>query len=138
LSLGLALRRRALGAALALGLGLVACGTPQARYDVIAPDVYVGAERSCRDLELSDVRCTAIILRAIVELDEARQGHAAVKSRSLHAEGEPPSGTTPAPRTQDLPAIVVFVLEDGQRVAIPIFCPRGGSMTDNACNPRVQ
>ena len=105
---------------------------------MIAPDVYVGAERSCRDLDLSDVRCTAIILRAVVELDEARPGHAAVKSRSLHADGQPPAGTTPAPRTVDVPAIVVFLLEDGKRVAVPILCPRGGSTTDNACNPRVQ
>jgi hypothetical protein len=123
---------------LSLGVFLATCGTPQASYDVIAPGVYVGAERSCRDLELSDVRCTAIILRAVIELDEARPGHAAVKSRSFHAEGQPPSGVSPAPRTVDVPAIVVFLLEDGKRVAVPIFCPRGGSTTDNACNPRVR
>jgi hypothetical protein len=134
----LSLRRRGIAAVLALGFVLAGCGTPQASYDVIAPNVYVGAERSCRDLELSDVRCTAIILRAVKELGEARPGHAAVKSRSLHADGQPPSGVTPAPRTEDVPAIVVFVLEDGKQVAVPIFCPRGGSTTDNACNPRVQ
>jgi len=32
----------------------------------------------------------------------------------------------------------VFELEDGSRIAVPILCPRGGSTTDNACNPRVQ
>jgi hypothetical protein len=131
-------RRLAVALGIALGFVLAGCGTPQASYDVIAPNVYVGAERSCHDLELSDVRCTAIILRAVKELDEARPGHAAVKSRSLHADGQPPSGVSPAPRTEDVPAIVVFVLEDGMQVAVPIFCPRGGSTSDNACNPRIQ
>ena len=122
---------------LGLGVLLAGCGSPPV-YDVIVPNVYVGPERSCRDLDLSDVRCTAIILRAVVELDDARPGHAGVKSRSLHQEGGPPSGVTPAPRTEDVPAIVVFLLEDGNRVAVPILCPRGGSTTDNACNPRVR
>jgi hypothetical protein len=134
---GLPVRWR-LATGLALGLVLAACGAPQPSYDVIAPNVYVGAERTCGDLELSDVRCTAIILRAVMELDEARPGHAAIRSRSLHAEEQPPSGVSPAPRTEDVPAIVVFVLDDGTRVAVPVFCPRGGSTSDNACNPRVQ
>ena len=123
---------------LSLGVALAACGTPQASYDVIAPDVFVGAERSCRDLDLSDVRCTAIVLRAVKELDTARAGHAAVKTRSFHEEGQPPAGVSVPPRTTEIPAIVVFALEDGKQIAVPIFCPRGGSTTDNACNPRVQ
>lgn len=132
------MRRRAAALGIALGFVLAGCGTPQASYDVIVPDVYVGPERSCRDLEFSDVRCTAIVLRAAKELDEARPGHAAVKSRSIHADGQPPSGVSPAPRTEDVPAIVVFVLEDGTQVAVPVFCPRGGSTSDDACNPRIQ
>lgn len=131
------MRRRRL-AGLILGLSLAACGTPQANYDVIAPDVYVGAERSCSDLELSDVRCTAMVLRAATELEEARPGHAAVKSRSFHAVGQPPAGVSVPPRTTEIPAIVVFALEDGKLVAVPIVCPRGGSTADNACNPQVR
>jgi hypothetical protein len=134
----LSLTWRLLAACVAFGLLLAACGTPQASYDVIAPDVYVGAERSCRDLDLSDVRCTAIVLRAVIELDEARPGHAAVETRSFHEEGQPPAGASVPPRATEIPAIVVFGLEDGKQVAVPIFCPRGGSTTDNACNPRVQ
>ena len=95
MSLGFRARRRGVALGIALGFVLAACGTPQASYDVIAPNVYVGAERSCRDLELSDVRCTAIILRAVRELDEARPGHAAVKSRSLHADGYPVAVVNP-------------------------------------------
>jgi hypothetical protein len=134
----LSLTRRLAAAGFAFGLSLAACGTPQPSYDVIVPNVYVGPERSCPELELSAVRCTTMILRAARELDDARPGHAAVKSRSIHADGQPPSGVSPAPRTEDLPAIVVFVLEDGRQVAVPIFCPRGGSTTDDACNPRIQ
>jgi hypothetical protein len=125
-------------AGLAIALVVAACGTPQASYDVLVSNVFVGAERSCADLELSDVRCTAIILRAARELDDMRPGHALVKSRSLHEKGQPPAGASVAPLTEDVPAIVVFVLADGTQVAIPILCPRGGSTTDNACNPRVQ
>jgi hypothetical protein len=125
-------------AGLILGLSLAACGTPPANYDVIAPDVYVGPERSCGDLGLSDVRCTAMVLRATTELEKARPGHAAVKSRSFHAVGQPPAGASVPPRTTEIPAIVVFALEDGKQVAVPIVCPRGGSTTDNACNPQVR
>jgi hypothetical protein len=134
----LSLNRRGLAAVLAVGLAVVACGGPQQSYDVVAPNVYVGAERSCHDLAMSDVRCTAIVLRAVKELDTERPGHAAVKSRSFHEEGQPPSGASAPPRTTDLPVIVVFALEDGKQVAVPIFCPRGGSTADNACNPRVK
>ena len=134
----MSLRPRGIAAVLVLGFVLAGCGTPQASYDVIAPNVYVGPERSCHDLGLSDVRCTGIILRAVAELDTARPGHAAVKSRSIHDEGQPPSGVSPAPRTEDVPAIVVFVLEDGKQVAVPIFCPRAGSTSEDACNPRIQ
>lgn len=129
---------RGLAVGLALGFVLAGCGTPQASYDIIAPDVYVGAERSCSDLELSDVRCTAMVLRAATELEKERPEHAAVKSRSFHAVGQPPAGASAPPRTTEIPAIVVFALEDGKQVAVPIVCPRGGSTTDNACNPQVR
>lgn len=101
------------------------------------PAVSVGAERSCHDLGLSDVRCTAIILRAAKGLDTARPGHAAITGRALHAAGPVPVGASADPTTE-VAAIVVFSLADGRQVAIPTVCPKNGSTSDPVCNPQLQ
>jgi hypothetical protein len=37
-----------------------------------------------------------------------------------------------------VPGVVVFTLEDGSRVGVPLLCPREPSDADQACDPRVQ
>lgn len=139
------LPRRLLGLALA---GLVAaCQTTVSpspapssapSYDVVEPGVVVGPERTCDQLQLSDIRCTILQLRAAADLEAERPGHADVATRTLHAEGDPPAGTTRPPRTTTIPVIVVFTLQDGTRIAVPTHCPRDGAADDQGCDPRVR
>jgi len=106
--------------------------------DVTEPGILVGAQRSCAELELSDIRCTTLVLRAAAALDAARPDHADVTGQTLHEEGNPPAGTTLPPRTTTIPLIVVFTLEDGRRVAVPTHCPREPAAGDQGCDSRVR
>ncbi len=101
------------------------------------PRVSVGAERTCEELELSEIRCSLLTLRAARELDTARPEHPRVTDRSLHEAGDTPSGQEPLPDSLVVPAVVVFTLEGGARVGVPLFCPRDADGSDQACDPRI-
>jgi hypothetical protein len=121
-----------------LALALAACqAAPPPSVEPIDPRVSVGAARSCHELGLSDVRCTLLRLRAAKTFEEARP-EAVVASQELHEAGTPPHGQSPIPGSQTVPVVVVFILEDGARVSVPVLCPRNPSGNDPACNPQVQ
>ena len=121
---------------LGLLVALGACGGQT--VDMTDPRVTAGAERSCEQLELSEIRCSLLTLRAAQELDTARPGHARVADRAMHEAGDPAAGQERLPATLVVPAVVVFTLEDGQRVGVPLICPRDADGSDRACDPRVQ
>jgi hypothetical protein len=130
------LRRRATVAlAVLVAVAASGCGGPAPSYDVTEPNVFVGAERTCAELDLSTLRCNAVQLRAASELEKLRPGHVPVAKRTLHQKGSAPAGASVPPLTQDVAAIVVFELQDGTRIAVPVLCPRGGTTSDDACNP---
>lgn len=119
-------------------LAVVFAGCSGQPVDMTDPRVSAGAERSCAELELSEIRCSLLTLRAASELDTARPGHARVTGRTLHEEGDRPAGQEPVPDSLLVPAVVVFVLEGGERIGVPLFCPRSSDGADRACDPRVQ
>ena len=121
----------------ALLLGACQQATPDVD-DVTEPGVVVGAQRTCAELDLSDIRCTTLVLRAAATLDAERPDHADVTGQTLHEEADPPAGTTNPPRTTTIPLIVVFTLEDGSRVAVPTHCPREPASGDQGCDLRVR
>ncbi|HVL53306.1 MAG TPA: hypothetical protein VM344_03515 [Vitreimonas sp.] len=127
--------RRVLLALLA-GL-LAACQAFPAPIQMTDPRVTAGAERSCEQLGLSDIRCTLLILRAAAELDRSHPD-AVVTGRELHEAGAAPAGQSPIPSSQVVAAIVVFTLEGGSRVGVPLICPRDPAGSDQACNPQVE
>lgn len=128
-------RSRRGGAAL-LAVVVIAC-RPAAPIDVTDPRVAVGAERSCHDLGLSSVRCTLVTLRAAQLLEEERPDHAPIESQALHEAVAPPAGQEGVPASTVVPAVVVFTLEDGSRVGVPLLCPATPG-DDEACNPQVR
>jgi hypothetical protein len=130
--------RAALAALVLASASLAACQPTVSPYDVVEPNVFVGPQRTCAELELSDIRCTILQLRAAAALDAQRPGHAGIASRTLHAEGAPPAGQSIPPRTTTIPVIVVFNLEDGSRIAIPTHCPRLPDAGDEGCDTRVR
>jgi len=126
-----------MAAVLGLALGLVACQTTPA-IDMIDARVTAGAGKTCAELELSSVRCTLLTLRAAKALDEERPNHARVTSQAFHEAGEAGAGQSAMPDSIVVPGVVVFTLDDGTRVGVPLLCPRQPDSSDQACNPRVQ
>ncbi len=123
-------------AALAMGCQINAAPTPS--IDVAAENLTVGPVKSCSDLGLSEVRCTALLLRATSDLDRLRPGHARLDSYTLHQPGPPPAGGTPTPGSLTVPLVVVFKLTDGTLVAVATYCGREPSgRGDVACNPQA-
>jgi hypothetical protein len=130
-------RPRGLVALLAV-LVLVACNpVASPSYDVTDPTVRVGPQRTCAELQLSDIRCTLLQLRAATQLDVERPGHGPYTT-TLHQEAAPAAGESVPPRTTVVPLIVVFKLESGPSVAVPVHCPREPTGGDQACDPRIQ
>ena len=132
-------RLAAVLAALAIIVG--ACQpTADTTIENLEPGIVVGATRTCDELQLSEVRCSSMKLRAAAMLENARPGHSPIVNArtELHAEGDPPAGQSPAPRTTVVPVIVVFTLQDGSRIAIPVHCPRDPAAGDPACDPRIR
>ena len=106
-------------------------------YDVTDPTVRVGPQRSCAELDLSDIRCTLLQLRAATLLDVERPGHGPYTT-TLHEAAAPAAGESVPPRTTVIPVIVVFKLQSGTSVAVPVHCPREPTGGDQACDPRIQ
>ena len=131
---GSALRRVALTLVTAT---LAACATAPA-IETTDPRVTAGPPRSCADLDLSSVRCTLLTLRAARMLDDQRPNHPRVTAQAFHEAGGPAPGQSPVPDGLVVPGVVVFTLEDGSRIGVPVLCPREPSDADRACDPRVQ
>ena len=137
----MALRPRvpAAGAArLLVALLLVACQAATPSIASTDARVAVGAKKTCAELKLSDVRCTLITLRAARELDRVRPDHARVTAQELHEATTPPAGQSGLPSSQVAAAVVVFTLEGGERVGVPVLCARDSAGGDQACDARVQ
>jgi hypothetical protein len=124
-------------AGVVLAFALAACQAA-APIDMTDPRVTAGAEKSCADLEISSVRCTLLTLRAARSLDDERPDHAPVASQAIHEAEAPAEGQERLPDSVVVPGVVVFTLEDGSRVGVPLLCPRTPSVTDDACNPAVR
>jgi hypothetical protein len=122
--------------AVLVGLALAACqaATPVEMSD---PRVAAGGVKSCADLGLSDVRCTLLKLRAARELETLRPDAEATE-QELHEAVAPPAGQSPIPGTQVAVAVVVFTLDDGSSLGVPVLCPREPPEGDPACNPQTQ
>ncbi len=114
------------------------CQPATPTIETIDPRVTAGAQKSCSELGLSDVRCTLLTLRAARELDEERPDHAGIDGQTLHEAGPAPAGQSPIPGSQTVAMVVVFQLEDGSQVGVPLFCPSNPSGQDQACDPRIQ
>lgn len=131
------LARRRVAAAL-FALAVAACQPAQPAIDMTDTRVAAGAPRSCAELELSSVRCTLLTLRAAQRLEVDRPDHAPVASQAMHEATAPAEGKEGVPDSIVVPAVVVFTLEDGSRVGVPLLCPRASDGSDRACDPRVQ
>lgn len=130
------MRRLVLAATLAATV--LGCQPTGPAIETTDPRVTVGAQRSCSELGLSEVRCTLVTLRAARQLDEARPGHVSIDTQALHEAGAPPAGQSPIPASQAVAAVVVFTLDDGSRIGVPVLCPTDPSGGDQACDPRIQ
>ncbi len=99
--------------------------------------VATGGVRTCAELGFSDVRCSLVRLRAARQLETDRPDVRAT-SQELHEAVAPVAGQSPLPTTQVAVAVVVFTLQDGSRVGVPVLCPRDPSGDDQACNPQIE
>ena len=124
-------------AAALVALLLAACQAVPAPVEILDPRIGLGALRSCAELGLSDVRCTLVRLRAARTLQDARPD-AVVTSQVLHEAGAAPAGQSPIPRSQLVAAVVVFTMNDGSRVGVPVLCPTDPSGADRTCDPRIR
>jgi hypothetical protein len=125
-------------AALLVAAFAAACGNPapSRSIDIAEGNVAVGPERTCAQLNLPQIRCDTLLVRAFGELDRTRPQHADVKSRSIHAVAPAASGS-PMPSSIVVPMVVVFELTDGSLVAVPLFCPQNDTSRDVACDTRI-
>jgi hypothetical protein len=115
-----------------------ACGNPapSRSIDIAEGNIAVGPERTCAQLNLPQIRCDTLLVRAFSELDRTRPQHADVKSRTLHAV-EPAASGSPMPSNIVVPMVVVFDLTDGSLVAVPLLCPQNDTSGDVACDTRI-
>jgi hypothetical protein len=128
--------RRVIAAALAVALA--ACqAAPAPSVEPLDPRVSVGAIRTCAELGLSDIRCSLLKLRAAKALLDTHPG-AVVESQELHEAGTPPAGQSAVPGSQVVAMVMVYVLDGGSRVSVPVLCPRDADGGDPACNPQVE
>lgn len=118
--------------------GLAGC-QPTAPSQIPTTDARVatGAVRTCAELGFSDVRCSLVRLRAARELETDRPD-ARPTAQELHEALAPVTSQSPLPVSQVAVAVVVFTLEDGSRIGVPVLCPREPSGSDPACNPQVE
>jgi hypothetical protein len=139
--LRLAARATAAPAAL-LALALLgvagACQPTAPAIDMTDPRVAAGPQRSCAELELTEVRCTLVTLRGATLLEEQRPDHPELKSGAVLHEAETASGQSPLPENTTVPAVVVFTTTDGSRIGVPVLCPVGADESDPACDPRTE
>ena len=131
------MKRRLLASLVAVAVAACQATPSTPPVDMTDARVALGPTKTCKDLGISSVRCTLLTLRATTKLDEARPGHAKIATYEFHEPASPPAGASAIPSSEVVAGIVVFTLQDGSKVGIPIVCPRAAG-GDQACNPEVQ
>jgi hypothetical protein len=132
-------RRRALAALVAVAaVAMAGCQLSAPTIDMTDARVAAGAQRSCAELELTEVRCTLITLRGAALLEEQRPDHPDLTGAAVLHEARTADGQSPLPENTVVPAVVVFTTADGAKIGVPVLCPAGADESDPACDPRTE